>query len=192
MVVAFRGSGTVGESLMDYDTKCKIHSGFLTEFNAIEPVLKSLISPYHDKFEDLVITGHGIGGALATICAPHFANMCPQTKISCITFGSPRVGDKAFCDWFNSATNIELKLRLVIEDDPLPMFPSTSPYQHVHDAICLRHDGRLEKWPDTDQRSDMPFGSLVMYIVSVFVHLQWEYDDRFSHACEDIQRRKGA
>jgi len=194
MVVVYRGAGTVGESLMEHESKCQIHSGFLTEFNMIEPILRQLLQGHHEKFKNLVFTGHGIGGALATISAPHFASMCPQMKISCVTFGSPRVGDKSFCVWFNSVTNIELKLRLIIEDDPLTMFPSTAPYQHVQDAVCLRHDGRFEYWPDTVEgtRWDMPFSSLVMYIVSVFVHLQWEYDDRFTHAFDDIQRRKGA
>ena len=190
LVVVFRGVGSVGESMMDTSSSLstvptgQVHTGFLTQFRSLDPIIRAEIQSVRESFNSLVITGHGTGGALATICLPHFASMCPETKFSCVTFGSPRVGDSVFKEWYNSF-QLEHDYRFVLEDDPMPMFPSSNRFVHSLDAICLRHDGRFELWPETVQpRWEIPFGSLVMYIVSVFVHMQWEYDDRFSHACK--------
>jgi triacylglycerol lipase len=49
----------------------------------------------------LLITGHSLGGALATLCAIDMAaNSKFHASIVC-TIGSPRVGDEAFCNAFN-------------------------------------------------------------------------------------------
>lgn len=120
--------------------------------------------------------------------------MWPERKVGCISFGSPRVGDISFSDWYNSIP-FNLKYRFLLKDDPLPMFPSSNRFVHTHDAICLRHSGIFETWPDIPgPHREVPFGSLVLYIISVFVHTEWEYDDRFSHACEMVKvsdKRRG-
>ena len=40
----------------------------------------------------VICTGHSLGGALATLCAPWCAIEYPKADIRCVTFGSPRVG----------------------------------------------------------------------------------------------------
>ena len=189
LVLVIRGVGSVGDSMVNFSSSLtsvptgQVHTGFLTQFLSIEPIIRAELQSVRQHFDSLVITGYGVGGALATICLPHFASLCPETKFSCITFGSPRVGDVSFKDWFTSF-RLTNSYRFILEDDPLPMFPSANRFVHCLDAICLRHDGRFELWPETTPpRWEIPFGSLVMYIVSVFVHMQWEYDDQISHAC---------
>ena len=189
LVVVLRGVGSVGESMINLSASFsaaengQIHAGLMAQFQALESIIRTELQSIRHAFNSLVLTGHGIGGALATVSLPHFASMCPETKFSCITFGSPRVGDSAFKQWYNTF-QLQHNYRFVLEDDPLPMFPSNNRFVHCLDAVCLRHDGRFEFWPETTPpRWEIPFGSLVMYIVSVFEHMQWEYDDQFSHAC---------
>ena len=201
MVLVFRGSGSVGESLTDalssrkelQGSRGKVHGGILNQFNELQPILQLLLQEHHDHFDKLVFTGHGIGGALATIAAPFFAELCSEKTFSVITYGSPRVGDDDFCTWFNEKIP-KNKYRFVLEGDPLPNMPASSRYTHVQDALCLTHEGRLFTWPETpsNERWDIPFGSLVMYIVSSFLHNQWEYSERVNTLCLELETaRKG-
>lgn len=67
----------------------KVHSGFDEAFNQIERgIIKEL-----DKFPGtpLFITGHSLGGALATIAAKRLTHK--GGNAACYTFGSPRVAD---------------------------------------------------------------------------------------------------
>ena len=196
LYIAFRGSGNIGESLTDvfanrremgvHEKKGLVHGGILSQFDAIEPVLRGLIEQHQSDYTNLVFTGHGVGGGLATLAAPFVAEMHADKTVSCFTYGSPRVGDEDFCGWFNA--KIRNKFRIVIEGDPLANMPASSRFSHVHDAVCLTSEGALQYWPETpaNQRWDIPFGSLVMYIVTVFVHTQWEYVERVNAACSDV------
>ena len=199
MVLVFRGSGSVGESLSDAFSSRKelqgsrglVHGGILNQFNELQPILQLLLQEHHDKFDKLVITGHGIGGALATLAGPYFAELCSEKEFYVITYGSPRVGNDDFCRWFNEKIPRN-KYRFVIEGDPLPNMPASSRYAHVQDAVCLTHEGRLFTWPETpsNKRWDIPFGSLVMYIVSSFLHNQWEYYERINTLCLELETAK--
>ena len=73
------GVGTVG----------KIHSGFR---DALNDGWDDLVSHYnyHAKGKQLLVTGHSLGAALATLYSDRMADK----KSVCYTFGSPRVGNK--------------------------------------------------------------------------------------------------
>ena len=53
-----------------------------------------------DSLEDILITGHSLGGSLATLCAKETAEFASQSNkrinVEVITFGAPRVGDSSF------------------------------------------------------------------------------------------------
>lgn len=42
------------------------------------------------------LTGHSLGGALATLAAYDIAALWPTMAVSCYTFGAPRTGNRAF------------------------------------------------------------------------------------------------
>merc|ERR1712166_909860 len=55
--------------------------------------------------QEIVITGHSMGGALANLCLAYFlmkidiAALVAEKKTLCFcTIGTPRVGNRAFCD----------------------------------------------------------------------------------------------
>ncbi len=66
----------------------KVHYGFKHELDKLWPSIEKSLS----KVDSLYITGHSLGAAMATIAASRI-----QDKVQAlITFGSPRVGTRAF------------------------------------------------------------------------------------------------
>jgi hypothetical protein len=127
ITVVFRGS----ESMLDwyhdlivfkksiYGEKMKVHKGFhLQLFNEhlyynIEQKLLNL--KLRNPSYQLYVTGHSAGAALATLFAFFFANTLAYKKhfklydhtIVCISFASPRIGNKAFQKEFNEHEHVE-------------------------------------------------------------------------------------
>ncbi len=103
IALAFRGTETtsIRDIKTDLDargTNCvsggRVHAGFNEAFNKVlAPIQQKLDEPqYADK--PLLITGHSLGGALATIAAKRLTH---KGKVAaCYTFGSPRVGDEVW------------------------------------------------------------------------------------------------
>lgn len=77
---------------MQCPPKGSVHSGFYHAFSHVEEAIKSDLkkSEYADK--PLIIAGHSLGGALATIAAKRLTHT--GGIACCYTFGSPRVGDE--------------------------------------------------------------------------------------------------
>lgn len=98
------------------ETGGKIHSGFDEAFSQVALEIQQFLT--QDKFKDkpLFITGHSLGGALATIAAKKLRH--EGGIASCYTFGSPRVGN---VDW---ATGNKAPIyRVVNAVDPVTMLP---------------------------------------------------------------------
>jgi len=94
----------------------KIHSGFDEAFSQVAVEIQQFL--YQDEFKDkpLFITGHSLGGALATVATKKLTHK--GGIASCYTFGSPRVGN---VDW---ATGIKAPIyRVVNAVDPVTMMP---------------------------------------------------------------------
>jgi hypothetical protein len=68
------------------------HEGFLEAFNNQHQKLRDNI---HELVEGeprkVEVCGHGLGGALATLCALWCRGRWPKADITCVTLGSPRV-----------------------------------------------------------------------------------------------------
>jgi len=101
------------------------HGGFVDAFRKLcaggMPTVKS---------GNLVVTGHSLGGAVATLLAEH---------VGCklITFGSPRVYWR-----FSWAPQLD-HTRVVRDDDPVPCVPAIM-YSHRCDPLTLSDgDGQL-------------------------------------------------
>lgn len=92
--------------------------------------LKDVISSVADgDVSRITCVGHGLGGAVATIAAYWCAKSAfPKAKVSCITYGAPLVGNKAFADEFNSllAKSKGTNLRFIHKIDALTAVPDES------------------------------------------------------------------
>lgn len=70
-------------------TEGKVHSGFHEAYNVIERDVSRALNDFEDL--PLFITGHSLGGALATIAAKRITHV--GGNAACYTFGAPRVSD---------------------------------------------------------------------------------------------------
>jgi hypothetical protein len=84
-----------------------VHAGFLKAFESVEPLLMKKLDEIRDKDVTIWITGHSLGGALATLMTARLLEEMDHGasfKIGGVyTFGSPRVGDDAFVRAFDAA-----------------------------------------------------------------------------------------
>jgi predicted lipase len=62
--------------------------------------------------------GHSLGGALSIFCAMDLVTqkIVPGNRISVINFGQPRVGNKAFADYFNKQNIFVARYALLLTD----------------------------------------------------------------------------
>ena len=100
IVLAFRGTEATSIKDIKADAKAtttscetggRIHSGFTEAYDCVAlDIRKKLKEPSLVNLP-LFITGHSLGGALATIAAKKLSHN--GGKAACYTFGAPRVGD---------------------------------------------------------------------------------------------------
>jgi hypothetical protein len=102
-----------------------VHGGFLRDFNELTSELIESIRAfrYPTGFQHIEICGHSLGGALATLCALWCSLQYPGIPITCLTLGSPRVGNVQFAAAFGNIPAITC-YRLFIQSDPIPTVPN--------------------------------------------------------------------
>jgi len=69
------------------DEKLLFHSGYLGSFQLVQGELKTALA--ESKYDQLIITGHSLGGALAMVATRILA---AQITGACYTFGAPPIG----------------------------------------------------------------------------------------------------
>lgn len=108
-----------------------VHEGFLTALDNILPHVKRWVDGYIlglfnavPSDWDLIFTGHSLGGALALLAATKaYAEHWPRKPDSTITFGVPRVADKALDDWWQSQNLCEKLIRINTYNDLVHVMP---------------------------------------------------------------------
>ena len=73
---------------------CRDHSGSTDRCRAAS--MRDFMLVYHNAESKLMITGHSLGGAMATVAAYTFATIEQWPVSTLVTFGSPRVGGASF------------------------------------------------------------------------------------------------
>ena len=142
-LIVFRGSTGEADWIDNFNFKLrddffdikniKVHSGFLNQYYKVCYQLK------HESINknDIIVCGHSLGGALATLCSLHLINEFPEKKIRCYTFGSPRVGNRKFKKLFDSLF-INRTFRFVYNNDTVCKVPlSIMKYYHVKAKFIL-------------------------------------------------------
>jgi len=107
LLVTFRGSESVRDWLVNmfafmvgYDG-CKVHAGFLAcwcsvDLQVVDAIDKVMRRAEPEPPQRIVIAGHSLGSAMATLCALDLRRVRPQYDVRLTTFAGPRVGDSAF------------------------------------------------------------------------------------------------
>lgn len=146
-VLAFRGTEPkkwedVQADIRAYKTSVsegKVHAGFLEAYTEVaEEIVKSLVDSNQDKWP-LYITGHSLGGALATVATRELETTggVGDQIAACYTFGSPRVGNRKYED------TIKVPIyRVVHSTDVVTLVPSVG-YTHAGDPRFISRGGEL-------------------------------------------------
>jgi len=83
-------------------------------------------------------TGHSLGGALANLAAAEHQG--EKGKVEVVTFGAPRVGDKAFAATLESKLGQEKITRVTTPGDPITQVPPSASV--VGDKLGFQHAGK--------------------------------------------------
>lgn len=127
-VIVFRGTLGLRDMFTDLQLVLRpwagaghVHQGFKDAHAALWPALKQQL---HAPRGPIFLTGHSLGGALATMTAALCRTELPSHDIAALyTFGSPRVGDRVFGAALQSVPHF----RVVNDLDVIPRLPPVIP-----------------------------------------------------------------
>ncbi|KAG5497557.1 hypothetical protein JKF63_03821 [Porcisia hertigi] len=146
IVVAFRGTNNLQNILADVSAlqvdygrrsscgrQCRVHTGFFDSYKSLrQQTRKAVLNLVEvNPTYEILITGHSLGGALATLASADLQeslngspNLYPPWTISLYTFGSPRVGNAAFAKWVDALLVNGTKYRITHRLDPVVRTPA--------------------------------------------------------------------
>ncbi|MDD5358352.1 MAG: lipase family protein [Candidatus Nanoarchaeia archaeon] len=152
--IVFRGTDSAKNIIMDllfpqlvipygnHDSKIRVHGGFLLGYigyarGYVQSWLKD-----HGNIKKIVLIGHSLGSALATLCAVDIQYNLSGMDIQCITFGSPRVGNVYFQRSYNQ--RVPNTFRYVYKNDFfIHIPPKCIEFEHIGNMIQLGKPGCL-------------------------------------------------
>lgn len=141
VVLAFRGTQNVLNFMTSVNVRLmpglggNVHQGFMHAWATLRGPVTALLDRWHTPGHALWLTGHSLGGALATLAAADFKGQGRPVQ-QVMTFGAPRVGDATFAQAYQLPT-----IRFVNHHDPVPWVPPH--LQHVGQQWYFLPDGRL-------------------------------------------------
>ncbi|MEK7482918.1 MAG: lipase family protein [Planctomycetota bacterium] len=115
----------------------KVHQGFNEALESVWEEIYSQISELVDDEIPLWITGHSLGGALATLATSRFIHEEIPVQ-GLYTFGQPRCGNKAFVKTLNRGQKNKY-FRFVNQKDIVPRVPGKS-LEYESAGICYYLD----------------------------------------------------
>ncbi|CAM9438289.1 unnamed protein product [Ectocarpus sp. 13 AM-2016] len=152
-----------GEEAAAAKTPPRIHAGFRRAYVSVNGTLGAVLgSAMEGKPEDwhLYITGHSLGGALATLATLDHCRRYPKAKVTMYNFGSPRVGNKAFAELYDSFVGDSF--RVVNNLDVVARMPRATmggislDYQHAGRTVMVAEDPEEPPWIQGESGRECP------------------------------------
>ena len=155
LLIAFRGTELL--SIKDWFTDLmavsvtapsgvgKIHKGFAVGLGAVWSQLEQALSELYDGQVPIWVTGHSLGGALATLAASQLRLNANLPVQGLYTFGQPRVGDRKFLKFLRLALPARI-VRFVNNNDIVTQVPPPGillKYWHGERELRFAPDGKL-------------------------------------------------
>lgn len=155
IVVSWRGSTVILDLISDFTAirtewppqvnGSKVHTGFLTAYRSASKYIQKNMVEVASQFPDykIVLTGHSLGAAEATLAAMDIVSNQPQLmdRMELYTYGGPRVGNSVFANWL-SGQPFPI-YRVVYKEDIVTHVPFRSMgYQHVSQEVWYGKDGQ--------------------------------------------------
>jgi hypothetical protein len=149
-------------SASSVNEKPAVHAGFLRAYlsvrQSVADVTKQIIGGDGSDWK-IYMTGHSLGGALATLSTVDISRRFASASVTAYSFGSPRVGNKAFVDLYNSLNGDSF--RIVNDQDIVARMPRTVQqvldYDHVGRTVVMDLDGRSGRiWVEGVSKGECP------------------------------------
>ena len=137
--VVFRGSQSLSNFVDDFTIQlreeycegCFVHKGFFEATQDVLPGIVTEISRLRLKspsLMDVVVTGHSLGAAIATIAALELTKKGFEVKL--INYGSPRLANSKLAEFISN--NIPIRMRVTNHRDLVPHLPLFAlGYDHI-------------------------------------------------------------
>jgi len=164
------------------ETVGRVHRGFKQEVDDLWPQLEEELV---NNAKTLWMTGHSLGGAMATICA----GRCKLSHIESepaglFTYGSPRVGNKRYVNYYKLDHYRWVNNNDIVTRTPPPWFG----YRHTGQLMYFNARGKLKRlsgWALTADRWRGTFRGLLKLRLDPFTdHLQTAYIDQINQLVE--------
>jgi hypothetical protein len=145
-IVAFRGAEQDPTDILidlkgwprNWPAGGKVHEGFYQAFNRIKPSIESWIAAHPGR---LLLTGHSLGAALATLAT----SIRIPTRL--LTFGSPRVGNDEFV---STLRGIEILRYVDCCDIVTQLPPEVAGFSHCGDLRYIDQMGNILNVPPVE------------------------------------------
>jgi len=173
VTLAFRGTQTWQEMVItdcnvfpstpDWMQYYSILAGFNSMYVSIRQAVMNILNGITFGTRPLYLTGHSLGGALATLAAADYAANAASYPVTAVyTFGSPRVGSYiTFAEYYNGVTPVNpnsissYTYRVARPSDVVTLIPPGPLYYHV---------SQLETLPGTTAQDGLTSHSIDSYI----------------------------
>ncbi|KAJ4383151.1 hypothetical protein N0V86_001193 [Didymella sp. IMI 355093] len=140
-------------------TDCRVHGGFYAAWRSIADDVAAALADQRAQNPgySTIITGHSLGGALASLAYTDLKAGGVPVKIA-YTMGSPRVGNPAYADFVDrlsgaSDTNLGTMIRITHAIDGVPGLPSQEMgFQHSRTEIYELNNATGTQSPETTFR----------------------------------------
>eukprot|EP00929_Paragymnodinium_shiwhaense_P040270 TRINITY_DN21042_c0_g1_i1.p1 TRINITY_DN21042_c0_g1~~TRINITY_DN21042_c0_g1_i1.p1 ORF type:complete len:950 (+),score=178.04 TRINITY_DN21042_c0_g1_i1:110-2851(+) len=122
------------------------HSGFLQAYRSVRHDVMAVLQDRLQKCAEegkevcVYVTGHSMGGAMASVCAMDAATLHQASMVS-YTFGSPRLGNASFRSAYNAL--VPDTFRVVASRDVIPSLPPSISYRHLGREVFADDAGEL-------------------------------------------------
>jgi len=117
--------------------KIRVHTGFIDQYLEARPIIhRELTEGRYKDPKNVVVTGHSLGGALATLCAVDLKYHNQELPVVCIPLASPRVGNRAFAQSYDMRVPVTHRI-INGHDTVCKVPPMWLGYEHVGTSIYV-------------------------------------------------------
>ncbi|QDS76738.1 hypothetical protein FKW77_001301 [Venturia effusa] len=158
-VIAFQGTESMKQTKTDLNFNlknisqvcpgCTTHTGFWQSWEEARPQVRKATDALRTSHpgNKLVVTGHSLGGAIATLAAAELRSS--GIAIDLYTYGAPRVGNQKLVDYIQTPKQSQGEnFRVTHYNDPVPRLPPTvMGFAHYHPEIYLSGKNNVKVAP---------------------------------------------
>ena len=185
---------------------CQIHEGFRGQFTNLVDQLSKYLVELKQRPSNLYLTGHSLGGALASVSSLFFSHLLPKCNIRIITFGAPRSVTDGYVKALNERRNVIASFRFQADYDIVPI-KNYEILRHINGG-GKRKDNTIPpgeftirykriKWTNDDKEKNdskhyrkLFWWGTFDYGSSLLFHSQDTYQDKIAHAWSSIEGKE--